>query len=138
MNYRFTPRADSEAERERDWWRENRLDAPDQFDEEIVNSSPSIRGVRAEALRPMSRHLGRLPPILSATSFRIVEGSLASSRRLTRGSVERAEEESVRLLEVLPASTSRQIEDLECAEKRGVLDLRHALRGLLREARVAT
>ena len=43
MNYRFTPRAESEAERERDWWRENRLDAPDQFDEEIAATIEKIR-----------------------------------------------------------------------------------------------
>ncbi len=43
MNYRFTPRAESEAEREREWWRENRPDSPDLFDKEIADAIEKIR-----------------------------------------------------------------------------------------------
>jgi plasmid stabilization system protein ParE len=43
MNFRFTPRAESEAEREREWWCENRTDSPDLFDNEIADAIEKIR-----------------------------------------------------------------------------------------------
>jgi plasmid stabilization system protein ParE len=36
MNFRFTPRAESEAEKKQAWWRENRLDAAELFDDELA------------------------------------------------------------------------------------------------------
>ena len=36
MKYRFTPQAELEADREREWWRENRRDSPDLFDDELA------------------------------------------------------------------------------------------------------
>jgi plasmid stabilization system protein ParE len=36
MNFRFTPRAESEAEKKQAWWRENRRAEPDLFDDELA------------------------------------------------------------------------------------------------------
>lgn len=43
MNVRFTPRAESEAERKREWWRKNRDEAPDLLDEELAEAIEKIR-----------------------------------------------------------------------------------------------
>jgi hypothetical protein len=43
MNYRFAPRALREAERKKKWWRANRLDALDLFDEELAAAIEQIR-----------------------------------------------------------------------------------------------
>jgi plasmid stabilization system protein ParE len=43
MKYRFTPEAESEAERAGDWWRENRPDAADSFDDELAATIEKIR-----------------------------------------------------------------------------------------------
>lgn len=52
MNFRFAPRALREAERMKKWWRANRLDAPDLFDQEIAaaiericRSAPSVGAI---------------------------------------------------------------------------------------------
>lgn len=42
MSFRFTPRAESEAENKRKWWRTNRLAAQDLFDEELAATIESI------------------------------------------------------------------------------------------------
>ena len=53
MKYRFTPRAESEAEQERAWWHENRPDAPELFDDELAKTIERIRGrPRTGALVP--------------------------------------------------------------------------------------
>ncbi len=56
MNFRFAPRALREAERKKKWWRANRLDAPDLFDEEIAAAIEQIcRGApNVGALYPSS------------------------------------------------------------------------------------
>ncbi len=43
MNVRFTPRAESEAERKRKWWRKNRDKAPDLLDDELADAIERIR-----------------------------------------------------------------------------------------------
>ncbi len=51
MNFRFSPRAESEAEKKREWWRTNRPSAPDLFDEELaatieqVTKTPTIGAI---------------------------------------------------------------------------------------------
>lgn len=42
MKFRLTPRALSEAERLRTWWRENRPDARDLFDDEMADAIDRI------------------------------------------------------------------------------------------------
>ena len=59
MRFRFTPRAESEADREQAWWRERRREAPELFDEELEQAIAQIvRGERREpsthAVFPMS------------------------------------------------------------------------------------
>jgi len=43
MKARLTPRALAEAEREQTWWRENRVDAPELFDDELEEALEKIR-----------------------------------------------------------------------------------------------
>ena len=43
MNVRFSPRALSEAEAKKRWWRKNRQYSPDLFDDEITAAIEAIR-----------------------------------------------------------------------------------------------
>jgi hypothetical protein len=43
MNVRFTPRAESEAEKKETWWRENRRDASELFANELVATLNQLR-----------------------------------------------------------------------------------------------
>lgn len=53
MRFRFTPRAESEVDREQAWWREHRPKAPDLFDEELERAIEQIiRRPTAGAIYP--------------------------------------------------------------------------------------
>lgn len=53
MTFRFTPRAESEAEREQAWWREHRPEAPDLFDHELAQAiGQVVRRPTAGAIYP--------------------------------------------------------------------------------------
>jgi len=43
MNIKLTPRALSEAEAKKRWWRTNRQDSPDLFDDELAEALQAIR-----------------------------------------------------------------------------------------------
>jgi len=43
MNVKFTPRALSEAEAKKRWWRKNRQASPDLFDDELAGALETIR-----------------------------------------------------------------------------------------------
>ena len=53
MTFRFTPRAESEVDREQAWWREHRPKAPDLFDEELEQAIEQI--VRRPRREPSTR-----------------------------------------------------------------------------------
>lgn len=42
MTFRFSPRAESEAEKKSAWWRKNRLYSPDLFDDELAATIDQI------------------------------------------------------------------------------------------------
>ncbi|MBX3224455.1 MAG: hypothetical protein KF795_28320 [Labilithrix sp.] len=53
MRFRFTPRAEAEAEREQAWWREHRPDAPEVFANELAQAIGQIvRRPTAGAIYP--------------------------------------------------------------------------------------
>jgi hypothetical protein len=64
MKVRFAPRALREAERMKKWWRANRPDASDLFDEEIAAAMETIRrgapsvGGRGRPALPVGRPEG--------------------------------------------------------------------------------
>ena len=56
MNIKFTPRAESEAEAKKRWWRKNRDASPDLFDDELAGVLAAIgRDPNIGAIHP-SRH----------------------------------------------------------------------------------
>ena len=46
MNFRFSLRAESEAEKKRDWWQKNRPVAADLFDDELAAALDAITARR--------------------------------------------------------------------------------------------
>lgn len=81
MNVRFTPRAESETEAKRKWWRENRDKAPDLFDDELDEAVTKIRadattGAVFASSYPSTVRRVLMPKTKNNVFFAIIDGEI--------------------------------------------------------------
>lgn len=82
MKVRFTPRAESEAERKRKWWRKNRDKAPDLLDDELaeaiskIRANPTTVGAIFDSRFPSTVRRVLMPKTKNNVFFAVIEGEI--------------------------------------------------------------
>lgn len=82
MNVRFTPRAESDTEAKRKWWRENRDKAPYLFDDELdeavtkIRVDPTTIGAVFASSFPSTVRRVLMPKTKNNVFFAIIDGEI--------------------------------------------------------------